>query len=95
MPTELRLNPQTHQHDSPQHRRNPYPTHYYVGIPSVKGTRPGAALLSGEGAIELKIDTNVFHERTALEDGIIFVNFGEAAEGRFAVLMHIKIPGMD
>ena len=95
MPTELRLNPQTHQHDSPQHRRNPYPTHYYVGIPSVKGARPGAALLSGEGAIELKIDTNVFHERTALEDGILFVNFGEAAEGRFAVLLHVKIPGMD
>jgi hypothetical protein len=92
LPTDLKLHAQTNEHDATHHRRNPYPTHYFVEIPSVKGARPGAALLSGEGAVELKIDTCVFHERTALEDGVVFVNFGA---GHFGVLMHIKIPGMD
>ena len=92
LPTDLKLHAQTNEHNATYHRRNPYPVNYFVEIPSVKGARPGSALLSGEGAVEFKIDTNIFHERTALEDGIIFVNFGA---GRFGVLLHVKIPGMD
>ncbi len=91
LPTDLKLHAQTNEHDATHHRRNPYPTHYFVEIPSVKGARPGAALLSGP-AVEFKIDTEVFHERTAIEDGTLFVNFGG---GRFGVLMHAQVPGMD
>ena len=91
LPTDLKLHAQTNEHDATHHRRNPYPVNYFVDITSLKGARPGAALLSGP-AVEFKIDTEVFHERTAIEDGTLFVNFGG---GRFGVLMHVQIPGMD
>jgi hypothetical protein len=91
MPTDIKLHAQTNEHDATYHRRNPYPVNYFVDITSLKGARPGAALLSGP-AVEFKIDTEVFHERTAIEDGTLFVNFGG---GRFGVLMHAQVPGMD
>ena len=97
LPTELQLDPQTHESDSVHHRQNPYPTHYFVGISSLKGARPGAALLSAP-AVEFKIDTNIEHERGHLEEGRIFVNFGPGVEQglpRFGVLMYVTIPGMD
>ena len=66
LPTEFKTHAQTHEHDATYHRRNPYPTHYFVEhITSVKGARPGSALLSGERLIEFKIDTNIENERTA------------------------------
>ena len=97
LPTELRLDPQMHQRDSPQHRRNPYPSHYFVEIASVKGALPGSAAFVG-GLIEFKIDTNIENERRHLETGFLFVNFGPGTEQglpRFGVCMHVSIPGMD
>jgi hypothetical protein len=99
LPTDLQLDPQMHELDSPEHRRNPYPSHYFVGIASVKGARPGAALLSGEGAVEFKIDTNIFHERGHLEDAMLFAHFRPGADpfrdARFTLTLSVKIPGMD
>ena len=98
LPTELQLDPQTHEHDASHHRRNPYPTHYFVGISSLKGARSGSAAFGGGLRIEFKIDTNIEHERDHLEEGRIFVNFGPGVEQglpRFGVLMYVNIPGMD
>ena len=98
LPTELQLDPQTHEHDASHHRRNPYPTHYFVGISSLKGARPGSAAFGGGLRTEFKIDTNIEHERGHLEEGRIFVNFGPGIEQglpRFGVLMYVNIPGMD
>ena len=99
LPTDLQLDPQMHELDSPEHRRNPYPSHYFVGIASAKGARPGAALLSGEGAVEFKIDTNIFHERGHLEDAMLFAHFRPGADpfrdARFTLTLSVKIPGMD
>ena len=98
LPTELRLDPQTHQHDSVHHRRNPFPTHYFVGISSLKGARPGSAAFVGDLRIEFKIDTNIENERGHLQEGTLFVNFGPGTEQglpRFGVCMHVSIPGMD
>ena len=99
LPTDLQLDPQMHELDSPEHRRNPYPSHYFVGIASVKGARPGAALLSGEGAVEFKIDTNIFHERGHLQDAMLFAHFRPGADpfrdARFTLTLSVKIPGMD
>ena len=99
LPTELRLDPQMHQHNSPQHRRNPYPSHYFVEpVSSVKGARPGSAAFVGGPRIEFKIDTNIENERRHLEAGFLFVNFGPGTEQglqRFGVCMHVSIPGMD
>ena len=99
LPTDLQLDPQMHELDSPEHRRNPYPSHYFVGIASAKGARPGAALLSGEGAVEFKIDTNIFHERGHLEGAMLFAHFRPGADpfrdARFTLTLSVKIPGMD
>ena len=88
-----------HQHNSPQHRRNPYPSHYFVEpVSSVKGARPGSAAFVGGPRIEFKIDTNIENERRHLEAGFLFVNFGPGTEQglqRFGVCMHVSIPGMD
>ena len=71
--------------------------HYFVDIASVKA-RDRAPRPSGRNSIELKIDTNVFHERSHLEDGILFVHL---RPGRCNVrpalgsLCTVKIPGMD
>ena len=77
-------------------RQNPYPIHYIVhNIASVKGAAPGSAPFS-ENSILLKIDTNVFRERSHLEDGTLFVHLGPATDpSRFSVIMQVKIPGMD
>ena len=86
-----------HELDSPEHRRNPYPSHYFVEIASVKGALPGSAAFVG-GLIEFKIDTNIENERRHLETGFLFVNFGPGTEQglpRFGVCMHVSIPGMD
>jgi len=98
LPTDLPFNSQTHESDSVHHRRNPFPTHYFVGISSLKGARPGSAAFGGGLRIEFKIDTNIEHERGHLEEGRIFVNFGPGVEQglpRFGVLMYVNIPGMD
>ena len=98
LPTDLGFNSQTHEHDSLNYRRNPFPTHYFVGISSLKGARPGSAAFGGGLRIEFKIDTNIEHERGHLEEGRIFVNFGPGVEQglpRFGVLMYVNIPGMD
>ena len=99
LPTNLQLHPQMHELDSPEHRRNPYPSHYFVEpVSSVKGARPGSAAFGGGLRIEFKIDTNIEHERGHLEEGRIFVNFGPGVEQglpRFGVLMYVNIPGMD
>ena len=99
LPTDLQLDPQTHAEDSRQYRKNPYPTHNWLDIASAKGARPGAALLSSEGLVEFKIDTNVFHERGHLEDGYLFVHLRPGADptrdARFSLVVHVKIPGMD
>ena len=98
LPTELQLDPQTHEHDASHHRRNPYPTHYFVGISSLKGARSGSAAFGGGLRIEFKIDTNIENERSHLEAGFLFVNFGPGTEQglpRFGVCMHVNIPGMD
>ena len=95
IPTEFKLTAQTGQHNANYFRRNPYPTFYYVDIASVKGARPGSALFDQQRA-NFKIDTNIEHERTHLEDAILFVNFGPATDRRrFDVCMSVKIPGMD
>ena len=98
LPTELRLDLQTHEYDSVYYRQNPFPTHYFVGISSLKGARPGSAAFGGGVRIEFKIDTNIQHERGHLQEGTLFVNFGPGTEQglpRFGVCMHVKIPGMD
>ncbi len=98
LPTDLPFNSQTHESDSVHHRRNPFPTHYFVGISSLKGALPGSAAFGGGLRTEFKIDTNIEHERGHLEEGRIFVNFGPGVEQglpRFGVLMYVNIPGMD
>ena len=101
LPTDLQLDPQTFEEDARQYRRNPYPTHHWLDmITSAKGARPGSAVLSSEaGLIEFKIDTNVFHERTALEEGALFVHLRPGADptrdARFSLCVQVKIPGMD
>ena len=99
LPTDLQLDPQMHELDSPEHRRNPYPSHYFVDIASAKGARQGSAVLSDEGAVEFKIDTNIFHERGHLEDAMLFAHFRPGADpfrdARFTLSLSVKIPGMD
>ena len=98
LPTDLRFNSQTNEHHATYHRRNPFPTHYFVGISSLKGARPGSAAFGGGLRIEFKIDTNIENERSHLEAGFLFVNFGPGTEQglpRYGVCMHVNIPGMD
>ena len=98
LPTDLVFNSQTNEHHATYHRRNPFPTHYFVGISSIKGARPGSAAFGGGLRTEFKIDTNIEHELGHLEEGRIFVNFGPGVEQglpRFGVLMYVNIPGMD
>ena len=95
LPTTFELLAQMHGKPD-NYRRNPYPVNYFVDVASVKGARPGSTVFVG-ASVEFKIDTHVFHERSHLEDGFVFVNFGPVFDGqsRFDVLLHVKIPGMD
>ena len=91
----IQITAQTHSNQF-MLRQNPYPCHYIVhNIASVKGAAPGSAPFS-ENSILFKIDTNVYRERSHLEDGHLFVNFGPATDpSRFSVILQVKIPGMD
>ena len=91
----IQITAQTHSNQF-MLRQNPYPCHYIVhNIASVKGAAPGSAPFS-ENSILFKIDTNVYRERSHLEDGILFVHLGPATDPqRFSVILQVKIPGMD